>query len=134
MGKLGLASKADFSKVYLIDMGFARPVPTDAEEHHLDGFLGTPSFASERAFKGLRCTRACDMEGLGYCLLEIYTGESSWDLICPDPTQPVSINICYCRLDAAAVPLLCCVPLDMMPAISSRCRETMLGKADSTVA
>lgn len=90
VGKLGLASKADFSEVFLIDMGFARPVPTDAEEHHLDGFLGTPSFASERAFKGLRCTRACDMEGLGYCLLEIYMGESSWDLICPDPTQPVS--------------------------------------------
>jgi hypothetical protein len=68
--------------------GFAAAVPTDAEKDEFLGFLGTPAFASQRVFQGLRATRICDMESLGYCLAELFKGGALWDLHCPD-SHPV---------------------------------------------
>ncbi len=65
-------------------------MPTEDEAEAVDGFLGTPSFASKRVYQGLKATRICDMESLGYTMLEVFKGESAWELHCPPASQPVS--------------------------------------------
>jgi hypothetical protein len=116
--------------------GFAAPVPSEEQERAVDGFLGTPSFASRRVFQGLKATRICDMESLGYSMLEVFKGDSAWELHCPPASQPVGCGarvaaggpVCCCLRPLVVAGLLPCLDRQPSPAASrteaSRCHIT----------